>query len=309
MAGVALGQEAGERDDLVLGPVLSFAHAEVAGRGDAVPDLEVLEVRPAVQRAERMVACRGDGLALRGAKLEDPLAPVAHYVGDGALAKPTVLTECMHSTCTARAMEFFDRRTLTGGGVDDGRAADQALVEAVAREELEQPEDAIGVGLVDALPLRAVDERALLLRHLLGLLLAHRAAQEVGAAERVARERLRDLHDLLLVDDDAVGRLQDVVDQRVHLRDRLATVLAVDEVLHHAGAERTRAVERDRGDDVLEAVGARSLKSCCMPLDSSWNTPLVSPDAEELVAWRLSSSGIVSMSNGVAARAGDRGAR
>jgi hypothetical protein len=49
---------------------------------------------------------------------------------------------------------------------------------------------------------------AALLRHLLGLLLAHRAAQQVGAAERVAGEHLRDLHHLLLVQDDAVGRLQ-----------------------------------------------------------------------------------------------------
>ena len=47
------------------------------------------------------------------------------------------------------------------------------------------------------------------LRHLLGLLLAHRAAQQVGAAERVAGEHLRDLHDLFLVQDHAVGRAQD----------------------------------------------------------------------------------------------------
>ncbi len=50
-----------------------------------------------------------------------------------------------------------------------------------------------------------LDEDGALLRHLLGLLLAHRPAQQVGAAERVAGEHLRDLHDLLLVEDDAVG--------------------------------------------------------------------------------------------------------
>ena len=135
------------------------------------------------------------------------------------------------------------------------------------------------------LALRAVDEDALLLRHLLGLLLAHRAAEQVGAAERVARELLGDLHHLLLVDDDAVGGREQLVD-RAGAADAIgcAAVLAVDEVLDHPGAERARAVERDGGDDVLEAVGAcRSLKSCCIPLDSSWKTPLVSPDAEELV--------------------------
>jgi hypothetical protein len=97
-----------------------------------------------------------------------------------------------------------------------------ALVEAVAREVLEQPEDALGVGL--ATPFFFAPRRGsrLLLRHLLGLLLAHRAAEQIGAAERVARERLGDLHDLLLVDDDAVRRHEQLVDERVHLRDRLA---------------------------------------------------------------------------------------
>ena len=118
---------------------------------------------------------------------------------------------------------------------------------------------------VDALLERAVDEDALLLRHLLGLLLAHRAAEEIGAAERVAGERLRDLHDLLLVDDDAVRRLEQLVDERVQLRDRRAAVLAVDEVLDHAGAERARAVERDGGDDVLEAVGLEVLEELLHP--------------------------------------------
>jgi hypothetical protein len=80
------------------------------------------------------------------------------------------------------------------------------LVEAVARELLEQVEDLAGLAAVVAETLGAVDEGALLLGHLLGLLLAHRAAQEIGAAERVARERAGDLHDLLLVDDDAVRR-------------------------------------------------------------------------------------------------------
>jgi hypothetical protein len=55
------------------------------------------------------------------------------------------------------------------------------------------------------------------LRHLLGLLLAHRAAQQVGAAERVAGQHLRDLHHLLLVQDDAVGRLQHRLEARVRV--------------------------------------------------------------------------------------------
>ena len=77
----------------------------------------------------------------------------------------------------------------------------------------------------------------MLLGHFVGELLAHRFAQQVGAAERVAREPLRNEHDLLLVDDDAAGRLDDLVDQGVEAGDRFTAVFAVDEVLHHARVE------------------------------------------------------------------------
>ena len=108
---------------------------------------------------------------------------------------------------------------------------------------------------------RAVDEDGALLRHLLGLLLAHGAAQQVGAAERVAGQHLRDLHDLLLVQDHAVGRLQDRLQVRVQVVDGAAgaAVLAVDEVLHHARLQRARAEQRHQRDDVLEAVRLQPL--------------------------------------------------
>ncbi len=108
---------------------------------------------------------------------------------------------------------------------------------------------------------RARDEDGTLLRHLLGLLLAHRAAQQVGAAERVAREHLRDLHDLLLVQDHAVGREQDGLQIRVQVVDAAANaaVLAVDEVVDHARLQRTRPEQRDQRDDVLERVRLQAL--------------------------------------------------
>ncbi len=52
-------------------------------------------------------------------------------------------------------------------------------------------------------------EQGPLLVHLLFLLLPHRAAQDVGAAEGVARQPLGDGHDLLLVDDQVVGLAED----------------------------------------------------------------------------------------------------
>ena len=95
-----------------------------------------------------------------------------------------------------------------------------------------------------------------LLGHLVGLLLAHRAAQQVGAAQRVAADHLRDLHHLLLVHHDAVGRGQDRFQTRIEIVDAFS-MFALDvlrDEVHRAGAE-----QRHQRDHVLEAVGARAL--------------------------------------------------
>ena len=132
-----------------------------------------------------------------------------------------------------------------GGGV--------RLVEAVAGELLHQVEDLVGLVLVDALLRGALAEQQAVLRHFLGLLLAHRAAQHVGAAEAVAAQHLGGLHHLLLVDHDAVGLGQHRFHQRVRVLDHLAAVLARDEAgdqVHRAGA-----VERVQRDQVFQPAG------------------------------------------------------
>src|ERR1043165_9274785 len=63
---------------------------------------------------------------------------------------------------------------------------------------------------------------------------SHRAAQQVGAAERIAAQDLGDLHDLLLIDDHAVGVAQHRLEPWVRILDLLLAVLAVDEVVDHA---------------------------------------------------------------------------
>ena len=96
---------------------------------------------------------------------------------------------------------------------------------------------------------------ALALRiHLRLDLLAHRATQHVGLAQRIARQDLRDLHHLLLIDDDPEGLLQHHLELGVNVVGRLLAELhraIFRDIGHRAGA-----VERDEGDDVLEAVGA-----------------------------------------------------
>ena len=88
-----------------------------------------------------------------------------------------------------------------------------------------------------------------------GILLPHGPPEQVGAAEGIARQGPGDLHDLFLVDDDPVGVLQDRLQLRQVIGDRLPAVLAVDEVVHHPRAERAGAIEGAGGDDVLEAGG------------------------------------------------------
>ena len=103
------------------------------------------------------------------------------------------------------------------------------------------------------LALRAFDE---VLAHAFqhrGLLLAHGAAHNIRLAEREARQRGGYLHNLLLIQDNAVGILQNGLHQRMeHLSSALA-VAASNEVFGHARAQRARAVEGDERNQILEA--------------------------------------------------------
>jgi len=131
------------------------------------------------------------------------------------------------------------------------------FVEAVTRKPLHQVEEFVGLGLLQPVLRRTVAEGAAVLRHLLGQLFAHCAAQQVGAAETVAADDLSHLHHLLLVHHDAVGLRKHRLHSRVGIVERLA-VLARDEIRDQL--HRPRAVERNERDDVLETVGARLLQ-------------------------------------------------
>ena len=132
-----------------------------------------------------------------------------------------------------------------GGGVRLGKAVGGELGDLLEDRGRELLRDPAGD--------RALDEDLALGIHLGLDLLAHRAAQQIGAAQRVAGELAGDLHHLLLVDDDAIGLLEDRLEQRVQIFGLLDAVLAVDvarDVVH-----RTRPIERVHRDDVVEAVG------------------------------------------------------
>ena len=111
---------------------------------------------------------------------------------------------------------------------------------------------------LDAAFRRALEEHTALLGHLLGLLLAHGATQQVRAAERVAGQNLRDLHDLLLIEDHAVRRLQRRFEAGMQIVGRRTrAVLARDELVGHL--HRPRPKQRHDGREVVEPIGLQAL--------------------------------------------------
>ncbi len=66
---------------------------------------------------------------------------------------------------------------------------------------------------------------------------AHGLAQDVGPGEAEARQVGRDLHDLLLIDDDPARLLEDGLELGELVGDPLGMVLAVDELVGHAALQ------------------------------------------------------------------------
>ncbi len=133
------------------------------------------------------------------------------------------------------------------------------LVEGVAGEgDQDVPEGLDGLVAVAVLPGAGLEDGEVL-RQLLGLLLAHDAAEDVGLAERVPGDDLGGLLDLLLVDDEAVGDREHLFERLLQLGvdrgDLLLLVLAQGVVRVRVHAHRARPVQGGHGGDVFEVVG------------------------------------------------------
>ena len=147
--------------------------------------------------------------------------------------------------------------TLEVGSVegDHGVGGGVGFVEAVAGEFDDQIEELGGFGLVKALLSRSFGELPFEFVHLLLDLLSHRPAHQVRPAQREASDGLDDLHDLLLVDDNPVGRFEDRLELREHIGDLCPAVLALDEVIQHPRLHGAGAVEGQHRDDIFEGAG------------------------------------------------------
>ena len=134
------------------------------------------------------------------------------------------------------------------------------LVEAVTGEVLHQVEQRRGDMGIDAVGRRTGSEDAALLVHLFAIFLAHGPAEQVGPAHGVTRDGPGNLHHLLLIQDDAVGRFQNRLEARVKIvhRSRVGAVLAVDEGVHHPGLQGAGTEQCQHGHQVAEAVGLQA---------------------------------------------------
>ena len=66
---------------------------------------------------------------------------------------------------------------------------------------------------IDVFLVRALNKSFSLSRHFLWVFFAHGAPQNIRVAHAIAAEHLGDLHDLFLIDDDAVGVFQNRLQQ------------------------------------------------------------------------------------------------
>ena len=124
------------------------------------------------------------------------------------------------------------------------------LVEGVTGEGFDQVENLHRQGLVEALGGCPGHEVVAFLGHQRGDLLAHRLAHDVGCAQGVPGELLQYEQHLVLVDNDAVGLVQQFLQAGVRVGDRRPAVLGINEavnVLH-----RPRPVQGDHGGDVAD---------------------------------------------------------
>ena len=127
------------------------------------------------------------------------------------------------------------------------------FVEAVAGEHLDLVENLAGELFPDVVGCgAALDEIATFLRHFRRVLLAHRAAQQVGTAERVAGEQLGGVLHLFLIDHHAVGVAADGLQQRVLVGRLLAAFFHLDHLVDEL--HRARPVEGEQVDDVIDLL-------------------------------------------------------
>ena len=108
------------------------------------------------------------------------------------------------------------------------------LVKSVFGELGHQIKNAVGFGKFYAVGRCPGNETGLLRCHFFGIFFTHGAAQQIGLAKAVTRQSRGRVLDLLLIEDNPVGFLQNGFKLRQRIINALATVLSFDEIVHHS---------------------------------------------------------------------------
>ena len=124
------------------------------------------------------------------------------------------------------------------------------FIEGIGREGDHLVEDGVGSVVRNAVLPAPVDEVHALRVHDVVFLFRHGPPDDVRVAVRVARQLPADLHDLLLVDETAVGDIEDVLQLRRHIA-HLGRVVAVADI-GGDGVHGTGPVQRRDGNEVLQ---------------------------------------------------------
>ena len=112
--------------------------------------------------------------------------------------------------------------------------------------------DPLGDAARNALFGIAVDKIAPLLLHDFLLLLGHGAPHQIASSERIAAQIPHDLHDLFLIYDAPVGRLENGLEFLRVIGDLVRVLLAVDILGDEVHGP--RPVQRDSGYDIFEVL-------------------------------------------------------
>ena len=143
---------------------------------------------------------------------------------------------------------------------DEAVAYAVRLIEGIPGEWLDQGEDLVSQIIGEFLFEGPLYEPFTLLRHDLRDLLAHGLAYDIRFAQRVACEGLSDEQDLVLINDYAIGLLQDVFEGRMRVLGRPAAMFGIYErgdVVHRPGAVKGYHgghVAQGRGFQVLDVA-------------------------------------------------------
>ena len=122
-----------------------------------------------------------------------------------------------------------------------------AFVEAVLGKQHHLLKQCFGNPGINAPLGCTINKLTLVLLHLTFLLLTHGPAEQVRFTQGITSQVLGDLHDLLLVNHDSVGFLQNWLQFDVGEINRFAPMLAVNKLWNQAGIQGTRPIEgKDR---------------------------------------------------------------